>query len=288
MADIKVIGKLLTTPRQLGSIYRLHSPKVNEKTVRALAHQLGMSGQGRVRLTSDENKLTYSDGPLQLTMYRASGGIRFIDRARWQIDDGRSDLRVEDAMARRLAQNYLKTHNLAPAGQLKLYKIARLRVGEATKAGGQSSERTIDVAAAVQRLVDKIPVDGPGGKAVVYFDHENRVTGFEMIWRQTGGLHRRGDSYRTPQSAIDEMAAHFRSKQGVIEVQQMHFGYFEEGWRAKQLYLQPAYVIFGMLTFPGSHIRKRTIYVATALTNAVGRITPVLRQRPPQPPRPSN
>jgi hypothetical protein len=67
----------------------------------------------------------------------------------------------------------------------------------------------------------------------------------------------------------------------------MRFGYFEEGWRTKQQYLQPAYVIFGMLTSPDSSIRKRTIYVATALTNAVGRITPVLQQKPAQRARPA-
>jgi hypothetical protein len=100
-------------------------------------------------------------------------------------------------------------------------------------------------------------------------------------------VYRRGQSYRTPQSAVDEMAVHFRSKQGTIEVQEMRFGYFEEGWHTRQQYLQPAYVIFGMLTSPDSSIRKRTIYVATALTNAVGRITPPLQPKPAQQARPA-
>ena len=121
----------------------------------------------------------------------------------------------------------------------------------------------------------------------MYFGHENRATGFERIWRETDGIYRRGQSYRSPQSAIDEMAAQFRSKQGIIEVQEMRFGYFEEGWRSKQRYLQPAYVIFGMLTSPDGRIRKRTIYVAPALTNAVGRITPVLQRKPTQRIRPA-
>jgi hypothetical protein len=286
--DIKLTGKLIETPRIPARIYRLKTPSVNEKAIRALAGQLGMRADAKAgRLTSDEDKLMLSDGNLQLTMYRASGGIRFVDRARWQVDDRKSDLDIEDAAATRLAQSYIKKNDLAPADQLKFFKAARLRVGEATEGGREASERTIDVAVALQRLVDKIPVEGPGGQVIVYFDHEKQATGLEKIWRDTDVVFRRGQSYRTPQSAIDEMAEHFRSKQGTIEVQEVRFGYFEDGWRAKQQYLQPAYTIFGMLTSADSPIRKRTIYVATALTNGVGRITPPLQAKPPQRVRPA-
>jgi len=288
MADIKVVGKLIATPRVPARIYRLKPPSVNEKAIRALAGQLGMRADARAgRLTSDEDKLMFSDGNLQLTMYRASGGIRFIDRARWQVDDRESDLNIEDAAATRLAQSYIKKNDLAPGDQMKFFKAARLRVGEATEGGREASERTIDVAVAMRRLVDKIPVEGPGGQVIVYFDHEKQATGLERIWRDTDVVFRRGQSYRTPQSAIDEMAEHFRSKQGTIEVQEVRFGYFEDGWHAKQQYLQPAYTIFGMLTSPDSPIRRRTIYVATALTNAVGRITPRLQAKPDQRARPA-
>jgi len=288
MADIKMAGKLIATPRVPARIYRLKPPSVNEKAIRALAGQLGMRADARAgRLTSDEDKLMFSDGNLQLTMYRASGGIRFIDRARWQVDDRKSDLNIEDAAATRLAQSYIKKNDLAPGDQMKFFKAARLRVGEATEGGREASERTIDVAVAMRRLVDKIPVEGPGGQVIVYFDHEKQATGLERIWRDTDVVFRRGQSYRTPQNAIDEMAEHFRSKQGTIEVQEVRFGYFEDGWHAKQQYLQPAYTIFGMLTSPDSAIRKRTIYVATALTNAVGRITPPLQAKPDQRARPA-
>jgi len=288
MADIKVIGNLISTPRGKASIYRLKTPSVNEKAVRELARQLGMQADAKSgTLRSDADKLTYSQGPLELTMHRASGGIRFIDRARWQVDDRKSDLKIEDAAASRLAQNFVKKHKLAPSAETKFLKAARLHVGEATQGGKEASDRTIDVAVALQRLVEKIPVDGPGGKVVVYLDHEHQTTGLERIWREIAGVHRRGESYRTPQNALDDMAAHFKAKQGVIEVQEMRFGYFEEGWRSKQQFLQPAYVIIGMLTSPGGDVRKRTIYVAPALSNAVGRITPPLELKPPQRARPA-
>jgi hypothetical protein len=287
MADIKVTEKFIPTPRRHARIYRLKAPRVSEKAVRSLARRLGMGADVKSgTLSSDADKLTYSERHLELTMYRASGGIRFIDRARWQVDDGKSNLNIDDATATRLAQNFVRKYKLASSAETKLLKTARLRVGEVTKDGREASERTIDVAVALQRLVDKIPVDGPGGKVVMYLDHEGKATGFERIWRDIKGMHRRGQSYRTAESVLDDMRAHFREKQGVIEVEEMRFGYFEEGWRSKQQYLQPAYVIIGMLTSPDRRIRKRTIYVAPALSNAVGHITPPLRRKPPQRARP--
>jgi hypothetical protein len=285
MAEIKVTGQLRTTPRGQGRIYRLKAPIVNERSLRALAQRLGMRADAKSgAVTSDADKLAYVNGSLELTMYRASGGIRFLDRARWQVDDRTTDLKIEDAAAIRLAQGVVRKQKLARLAETKVLKVARLRIGEATREGKEVYERTIDVAVALQRIVDKIPVDGPGGKVIVYLDRDGQPTGFERIWRKLGVVYRRG-SYRTPQSAIDEMAAQFRAKRGVLEVQDVRFGYFEEGWRSRQQYLQPAYIVFGMLTSPDGRVRKRSIYVAPALSNAAGRITPPLRRKPVQPSR---
>src|SRR5690349_20551746 len=128
--DIKVTGKLIDPPRGQAHVYRLKPPSVTEKTVSAMAKQLGMSLDNKAgTFASDPDKIRYTDGHLELTMYRASGGIRFIDRARWQVDDLKADLKIEDAAASRLAQNFVKKYQLAPGGEFKFYKTARLRVG---------------------------------------------------------------------------------------------------------------------------------------------------------------
>ena len=106
MADIKVVGKLAGAPRHAAHIYRVKTPIVSEKAIRSLANRLGMRANAKTgTLTSDEEKLIYFEGTLRLTIYRASGGIRLIDRARWQVDDGISDLNIENTVATRLAQN---------------------------------------------------------------------------------------------------------------------------------------------------------------------------------------
>ncbi|HEY2471030.1 MAG TPA: hypothetical protein VGI45_24760 [Terracidiphilus sp.] len=286
MAEIKVLAKLIPTPKKPANIYRLSRPRVSDRSVSALARQFGMRADAKSgRFCSDADKITYAERHLELTINRASGGIRFIDRSRWQIDDRKSDLRIEDAAARRLATNLIKKYKLAQAAEMKFLKASRLRVGVATKNGEQASERTIDVAIAMQRIIDKIPVDGPGGKIVVYLNHEGELTGLEMIWREIGGIHRRNQAHRSPQSAIEEMAAHFKTKHGIIEVQAVRYGYFEDDRHTDQRYLQPAYIIFGLLGTSDGGSRKKTIYVAPALANPLGRITPPLRRKSAQKPR---
>ena len=283
MADIKIKTKLTSPKGKPAPIYRLASPRVTEKAIRALAKQLGMQADAKYgEFKSDADKLTLSEGHLELTMHRASGAVRFIDRARWQVDDRQSDFKIEDAAASRLAQSVTRKYELAPAAETKFLKAARLHVAEATSAGKEASDRIIDVAVALQRVVEKIPVDGPGGKIIVYLNAERQMTGFQRIWRTLDGVHKRGSSYRSPESAVEDMAAHFANKRAMIEVQEIRFGYFEEGPRSKQRYLQPAYVIIGILSSPDGSVRKRTIYVAPALTNNAGKITPPLERKPSQ------
>jgi hypothetical protein len=283
MAEIKLIGSLIPTPRAPTHIYRLKPPSVSERTVRAMAQRLGLRGEAKSgTLARDADKLVYSERHLELTVYRASGGIRFRDLARWQFDDREADLKMDDQAALRLARNFVRKYALAPARETRFLKAARLRVGESNREGTEAYERTIDVAVALQRVVDKVPADGPGGKIIVYMDHEGKATGFEKIWRDIGGVHKRVDSLRTPQSALDDMARHFRTKQAIIEVEEVRFGYFEAGWRSTQKYLQPAYVIVGMVTTGDGGVRRKTAYVAPAVANAPDRLTPPLARKKPQ------
>jgi hypothetical protein len=288
MAEIRLATKLIPTPHKRANVYKLKRAAVSERSVRDLAGQLGLRADAEsARLTSAADKLSFAAEHLELTMFRSSGGFRLIDRSRWQVDDRESDVMIDDAAARRLAAGVIKKNKLAERSEMSFLRTARLRVGHAMRNGEQASERTIDVAVAMQRVVDKTPVDGPGGKIIVYLNHAKEVTGLERIWRDIERVHRRNQLLRPPQSAIDEMAEHFRSKIGTIEIQEIRYGYFEDDWRTSQQYLQPAYMIFAMLVAPGSKLRKRTIYVASALAKPVARITPPLANVPPQRPRPS-
>jgi hypothetical protein len=288
MVDVVMKGKMISTPRAAVNIYRLAPPRVTEASVRELARSFGLNAEGKAGvLKSDENKLTYSEGPMELMVHRASGGLRFRDRHRWQRDaDGQSDFKIEDAAASRLAQDLAAKLKLARSGDYQFFKAARLKVGEADREGREARERTIDVAVALQRLIGKVPVDGPGGKIVVYLDRSKQPTGFERIWRETAGIFRRGGELRPPSAALDDIKKAWESVSGLIEVEEIRFGYFEEGFRAKQQYLQPAYIVIGVIRSPDGQMRRRVVYVAPALAKPVGQLTPPLRRKTPQATRP--
>jgi hypothetical protein len=284
MAEIVMKGKMIPTPREPTNIYKLAPARVTEASIRAIARGFGMRAEARAGvLRSDANTLTYSEGPLEVTIYRASGGVRFRDLNRWQVDrGGTADLRIEDAAASRLAQDVAGRLKLAPARDCRFFKAARLKVGEADREGREVSERTIDVAVALQRMIGKVPVDGPGGKIVVYLDADKKPTGIERIWRKTAGVYRKGGELRPPAAALEDMQAAWRSVAGIIEVDEIRFGYFEEGYRRKQQYLQPTYIVLGVIRSPDNTMRRRVVYVAPALVKPVGQLTPPLRPKPPQ------
>ncbi|WP_243383958.1 hypothetical protein [Geothrix alkalitolerans] len=289
MAEIRIATNLPSAPKRSATVYQLKAPVVNERTIRALAKSLGMLIEPKLmRLSSDEHKLTLSSASFELQMYRASGGFRFIDRARWQIDDGQANLDLSDEAALRTARELLKRMGLATSSsEARFLKAARLHVGSATAQGREASDRVIDVAVALQRMVDKVPVDGPGGKIVVYLDHKGRPTCIERLWRQIGAARRRDQACHSAQEAVQEMAEHLRSKRGVVTVEEVYFGYFEEGWHSSQRLLQPAYIIKGLVGDPKSHVRRKLIYVARALADAKTPLTPPLARKPKQRSRPS-
>jgi len=75
------------------------------------------------------------------------------------------------------------------------------------------------------------------------------------------------------------MARHFRAKQGTIEVREIRFGYFEAGWRTAQQYLQPAYVIVGVVTAGDGRVGRKIVYVTPALSNPPDPLTPPLASK---------
>lgn len=277
-------GARLTVPRGQADVIQLKPPVVNEKSVRRLAAQLGLEAKTGILATSPD-RVVYKEGFMELTVFRASGGFRFLDRSRWQLDDGKSNLRIKDADAGKRARAFALKMKLAPAKEFRFGKAARLHVAAADLDNKESYDRVIDVAVALQRQVGRVPVDGPGGRLVIYFDANGDVTGIEKIWRDRAKVFRKGGPFRTLDDLTAEMSAHYRTKDGLIEVQEIRTAYFEEGWRGEQKYLQPAYIVIGLAMLQNEGIRKKVVYVAPALSNAPARITPPLARKKPLKPR---
>jgi hypothetical protein len=263
------------------NIYKLTSPEVTERAVRDQARRFDLAGKGKgATLHADDNRISLIDGAEIVTLYRNSGGLRYQDRSRWQIDDGRSNLKFSDAEAIGAAREVVRRLDLAPLKQYEVLKVSRLHVGSAVRDGERRDERVIDVGVVFRRLIDGVRVDGPGGMITVYLDHKAELTGVDRIWRERGAVLRavrdlqpidrvRADLSRT----LDDTHA------ARTEVRDLRFGYFEYGWRDRQTSIQPAFVALLTLYSEDSRIHRRTVYVTAAATNAVGRITPPRQAR---------
>jgi hypothetical protein len=111
-------------------IYRLAPPRVTDKTVSDSARLFGLMGNPRAgTLAFDAEHHTYSEGPFDVIVYHASGAVRFRDRTKWQRDDGHSNSTITDEQAVKLARRFISRRSLAPLKELRVFKIAHLRVG---------------------------------------------------------------------------------------------------------------------------------------------------------------
>src|SRR5436309_299776 len=117
-------------PRRRFEIFSLEPPRVSQAAVRDLAGQMRMReiGDGRT-VRFDRTKITQQVGSELLTVYRASGAFRYVDRARWQVDDGMSEVGYADEEAIEFAWRQIRRLRLATRREARPVKVTHLRVG---------------------------------------------------------------------------------------------------------------------------------------------------------------
>jgi hypothetical protein len=284
--EVNFIKRLETTPKVKAQILALGSPGANAKAVRELAQSLKLEAAS-VTQAQEATRFTYTAGQHVVSMFKASGAVRYQDRSRWQVDDGKANLKISDAEAEKRARELVSAHKLAPAREFKLLKVTRLTVGEASVDKQRASERVIDVGVAFQRLVGSVPVDGPGGKLIVYMDHNGELTGFDRIWRPVAEVRAPVTELVPPKAAEEDLLRYWGRETGRIDVLDMRFGYVELGYQARQAVLQPAYVMPLRIVSPeqgDGEIAIGSVHVFAAASNAVGRLMPppkkIVQQEP--------
>jgi hypothetical protein len=285
--EVNYIKRLRTAPKVKTQILALGSPGANAKAVRELAQSLKLE-EASVTQAQDATRFTYTAGQHVVSMFKASGAVRYQDRSRWQVDDGKANLKITDAEAEKRALELVSAHKLASPKEFKLLKVTRLTVGEASVDKQRASERVIDVGVAFQRLVGGVPVDGPGGKLIVYMDHNGELTGFDRIWRPVAKVQAPVRELLPPKAAEADLLRYWEQETGRIDVLDMRFGYVELGYRARQAVLQPAYVMPLRIVSPGQadqEIAIGSVHVFAAASNAVGRLMPPPKKIVQQPAR---
>jgi hypothetical protein len=279
MSPIPIIGKMPELPKAPPPIFTIPTPHVSETGLLRLARTFKLEASEKTGSTArDASSFTYSEGPFDLTLHRSTGAFRFRDRARWQVDH-RGNVDLSDAEAVNLARAHLRRYKLLPKDS-RVLRVSRLHVAAAGPTREMQDHRVIDAAVCFQPMVRGVPLDGPGGKVIVYLDHEGNMTCLDHIVRRIGPVHKKVTQLRSPEDAVEE-ARRTWTKRGIaaVEVSEVRFCYFELGWNDRQQYLQPAYIVLATLIGPDRRIRTGDIFVAPAAANSTGSlVTPPARR----------
>lgn len=287
MAEVTVSAKMeIREPGKL-NIYRLAAITADRETLGRIGRRLGhQSDPARRIITETGLHLADSQGGWTLAQFHHSGGWKYRNNHLWQADDGKGNLTLTDEEAHRLALEQIKKLKLEIAQESHLLRVTRLRVAYSERGERENHERIIDVGVAFERVLDGLPVEGPGGKTVVYFNHDRIFTGIDHLWRAIEGVHEPVKKLRPVEYAIEEVRRRYRGTgPGRVDVTKIRLGYFEEGWHRSQEYLQPAYVVFIRLISPEERIQMPSVLVFPAAENSVGAIEPEPRPPVSQAPR---
>lgn len=263
-------------PAAVTSIFKFTRHVVDEEAMHAFASQLrfDLSRSGG-EWRHDREKLVYTQNSHIFAIYRASGAFRYYDKRRWQVDDGRSIVQFGDDEAIAIARRLVDKHALAGADVFEPLKVTRLNVGVATRTGKHLEERVIDVGVVFQRVVDGLPVGGPGGKLVLYIDHNAEMTGYERIARTINGVYCPVEGLHGQDHVLDEVARYWgRTGDGRVIVDSVHLGYVELDREESQEILQPAYILSLRFESSRGQVAHRAQFAVAAATNSTGTVLP--------------
>jgi hypothetical protein len=260
---------------------------VSETSVLESARGFGLRGlrtEGVIR--TDQNTISYSEGPSEHLVFRSSGGVRHRDRERWMRGERHSSFEISDVAAIEAALAAVKPIGLFREAAAADATVKRLHVASAECGGKSFSERITHAAVYFQRSISGIPVVGPGGKMTVFLSPDKKLTGVDLIWRQISGPYKEIKKLRSPEEAIQEVMERW-TKRGVTSgvVKEIKFGYLELNWLQSQSLIQPAYVICGHLGGSNSKLRHGAVEAVAASTDPIGELVPLPPRRPKQGPR---
>jgi hypothetical protein len=276
MPEVRAIWEFERAPEQELPIYRLARPASDRETIQRVAKRFGLKGEmQRGTFCEGPSSHAYTEADWTVNMFRESGGWKYRNHHRWQVDDGTTDFSIEDDEAISEARRVVERYEVAPVEDFRPLRVTRLRVATSEREGRTSDERVIDVGVAFRRLVRGVPVEGPGGQVVVYLDGKRELTGVDRIWREIEGEQQSAGRLRTAEEALEEVRRRYQGPgAGRVEVTSLRFGYFEMGWHHEQEFLQPAYVAFLRLVSRDERIRMNSVFVMPAGENHVGEIEP--------------
>jgi hypothetical protein len=249
------------------TVYRLDPPGVSTVQLAKTARRFGLKGDGKDFITAQDS-LAYVEGRWQLEIQRASGALRYAHLDRYGVETEKA-FELPDRRAESVASRFLETAALFPKGSARLRRITHMRGANANLATKRITEKVLDAGVVYGRIVDDLPVDGPGGFAMVNIDPEATVVGMRCVWRPLGARLAQV-KIKSPEGALEALRKLTSEFKGDTTVIKSTFGYFELGASDKQTVLEPAYAF--VFVVRDGEVAMKSAYVVHAGERTYGRL----------------
>lgn len=228
------------------NVYQLQTPNVTNAEILKRSKGFGLTGRGQDFISGAES-LAYREGRFHLEMHLKSGAINYRHLDKYgRIPEKKFDL--TDRRATTVARKFLETAKLFPIASAQQRAITHMRSADADVKTKRINEQIIDTGVVYGRVVEDLPVDGPGGFALVSVDPEAEVIGLRSVWR---GLGKRQAKVKIKSAddfikQFERQAAKFKGDTTVIKA---GFSYFELGPLDQQTVLEPAFWFIYVVRF---------------------------------------
>ena len=258
------------------NVYKLQPANVTNAELLKRSKAFGLTGRGKDFIFGAES-LAYREGRFHLEAHLKSGAIHYRHLDKYgRVPEKKFDL--TDRRAATVARKFLETANLFPIGTAQKRAITHMHSAVADIKTKQIKEEIIDAGVVYGRLVDDVPVDGPGGFALVNVDPDAEVIGMRSIWR---GLGKRQAKVKI--KAADEIMKQFERQaakfKGDTTVKKAGFSYFEHGPLDEQTVLEPAFWFVYVVNY--KDVAHKSAFVVHAGDKSFGQL--IGRKRFPSP-----
>lgn len=225
-------------------IFSLEKARADESLLVNVLSRLGLvGGFSGFRWRNNGGWTTTESKDARVSINQRSGAVRFWTRLN---DRGllKTPFSIDEPHLAFIARSFLKKTGLVdtPVEQLKVPKIAYLRMQTGSVKGKVTTPKILDAGVIFGREIDGVPVSGPGGYVMINVAPDESVGAGTKVWRRLGATLGMANVLK-PAYAINELSRRLRLENidRPVRVLKAEFCYFERGENDEQNYLEPAY-----------------------------------------------
>jgi hypothetical protein len=270
------------------NIYKLIQPSSARESLRLIGQRFDLNGDvASGPIVESQSSLVHRENQSSLQVFERSGGWKYRRLDLWRQQRSEPWLEIEDDEATGIGESALTQLGLEePTVQLKAAGLRRLFLGSVNRAGTEREEHVIAFTVVFKRQLNGLECDGPGGTAMLYFNHSRLMSGVNYLCRPIAAIHEPVEHIRPVDEAISWIREYYDPlRGGRVELTELRLGYFEGDFNESQEFLEPTYVFRTRLSSDNGQRHIKNLVIMPAATNSVGAIDTRVPQRSSQAPR---